>query len=287
LAGGVSSSVTLPSGSQRFAATSVYLRMAESSRRPPQWTLVSLLVIVIVMAVLVCLAMPAAWRAKRAQNERGAVAMMKMLATAQADFRGNDRDNDRVQNFWVYDVSGLYTLCPSTNGSSVPVPDSNRTMRLILPWVAAADVTDVDHDAPGTVPMAEAFSGWSPRSGYVFRAFAAYDVGRRDAWGELLPESRLVRYGGVGGIEAWGETRNAAKFAFAALPGRSDVGSQVFVMDEAITVYGLAVDGDYEATYDRGGPRARFTWRGVSTIGRPFTPATPLPDTPWLGRMID
>ncbi len=262
--------------------------MAESSRRPPQWTLVSLLVVVIVMALLVCLAMPATRRAKREENERGASAMMKTLATAEADFRSNDRDNDRAQNFWVYDVSGLYTLCPSTNGMSVPTAEPGRMLALIDRRLAAADVTDIVRDAPGTVPAAKAFGAWTPLGGYLYRAFAMHEPGAPAGFGgdggDVHPAGTVLRYARPGGIEAWGDGWNFGKFGFAALPGRSDVGSQVFIMDESITIFRFTIDGTYEATYDHSGSRARFAWQGVSMFGRPFTSATPFPSPPFVDR---
>ena len=45
-------------------------------------------------------------------NERTASQGLKMLATAEADFRANDRDGNRVNDFWTGDVSGLYFINP-------------------------------------------------------------------------------------------------------------------------------------------------------------------------------
>jgi hypothetical protein len=41
-------------------------------------------------------------------NERDAVTMLKSLATAQADFRANDRDGNLIEDYWRADVAGLY-----------------------------------------------------------------------------------------------------------------------------------------------------------------------------------
>ncbi len=37
---------------------------------------------------------------------------MKTLSAAAEDFRGNDRDGNRIQDFWTADVSGLYGIEP-------------------------------------------------------------------------------------------------------------------------------------------------------------------------------
>ena len=45
-----------------------------------------------------------------AQNERLASAALKTLAVAEADFRGNDLDQNGVQDFWTGDVATLARL---------------------------------------------------------------------------------------------------------------------------------------------------------------------------------
>jgi hypothetical protein len=45
-------------------------------------------------------------------GERNPSTMLKTIASAQADFRANDRDGDRVNQFWRADVAGLYALAP-------------------------------------------------------------------------------------------------------------------------------------------------------------------------------
>jgi hypothetical protein len=42
------------------------------------------------------------------RNEWNAIAALKTISTAEADFRANDRDGNRVHDFWTMDISGLY-----------------------------------------------------------------------------------------------------------------------------------------------------------------------------------
>ena len=35
-----------------------------------------------------------------------------MLASAEADFRANDRDGKGKNDFWRNDIAGLFTVCP-------------------------------------------------------------------------------------------------------------------------------------------------------------------------------
>lgn len=41
------------------------------------------------------------------ENERNAGTILKTLASAQADFRANDRDGNGVNDFWTGDIAGL------------------------------------------------------------------------------------------------------------------------------------------------------------------------------------
>ena len=44
---------------------------------------------------------------KRSSNIQSAGNRLRSLASAQADFRGNDRDGNGIQDFWTGDVAGL------------------------------------------------------------------------------------------------------------------------------------------------------------------------------------
>src|SRR6185436_1936276 len=43
-------------------------------------------------------------------HRRSVSHVLRTLALAQEDFRNNDRDNNRAQDYWVRDVAGLYYL---------------------------------------------------------------------------------------------------------------------------------------------------------------------------------
>ena len=56
------------------------------------------------------------------QNEKSASAALKMIAAAEANFRGYDREGNGVQDFWTADVDGLadVALLPVEIGSADP-----------------------------------------------------------------------------------------------------------------------------------------------------------------------
>jgi hypothetical protein len=94
---------------------------------------------------------------RRVSNERNAATTLKTLASAQADFRANDRDQDGVNHFWRGDVAGLYALSP---GGGLPI-------KLIQLDVAASDDSPRIARLPGR--------SWRPFSGYRIRAIRHAD----------------------------------------------------------------------------------------------------------------
>jgi hypothetical protein len=62
----------------------------------------------LILAVLI--AVPGILASGRASNHRNAAAGLKTIPSAEADFRGNDRDDNKVLDYWVGDVSRLYYL---------------------------------------------------------------------------------------------------------------------------------------------------------------------------------
>jgi hypothetical protein len=76
------------------------------------------------------------WRSsRRASNQRNASACLKTISSAQADYRGNDRDGNGVPDFWTGDVAGL------------------ATYGLIDPGVARADLRPIVPLVPRPVPF--------------------------------------------------------------------------------------------------------------------------------------
>src|SRR5438552_3594699 len=111
-------------------------------------------------------------RAHVAANERNASATLKSLASAEADFRANDRDVNHVNDFWVADVGGLYR-----------VDAGQGALRLIELSAATADAKPcVPLDKAGALPRAAkehasklAVAGKpSPKAGYWFAVVEKY-----------------------------------------------------------------------------------------------------------------
>src|SRR5262245_44319035 len=83
------------------------------------------------------------WKRRRLQeNERLAVHALKTLTVAEVDFRSNDRDGNRINDFWTGDVAGLYYLKDPTGS----------TLRLIESRLADADPASVTRPSPA-IPL--------------------------------------------------------------------------------------------------------------------------------------
>lgn len=145
----------------------------------------------------------------RGSNERNASTTLKMLASAEADFRANDRDNNGVNDFWTGDVSGLYSLDVGAG-----------PLKLIPREVAEADAAPLKPLVPAPVPF----------KGYLFRALEA-DLGATD------PKDQLYKQD-TGGKPPMGRVHHTGKFGFIAFPARfGTTGKYSFINNENNTVF--------------------------------------------------
>lgn len=88
------------------------------------------LVAIAVILIAAALAIPGLRNTQRSSNERNASTSLKMLTSAEADFRANDRDWNHVNDFWTGDVSDLYYIKP---------PQTRVELKLIDVEIANAD----------------------------------------------------------------------------------------------------------------------------------------------------
>jgi len=144
--------------------------------------------------------LPGQARERMARNERAATLALKSLATAEPDFRSNDRDGNRVQDLWVADAAGLYV-----HGKLI-------------------DRSIAEADARPLVPMNPAPI---PRSGYFFIAME-FDGGES---GSLAPYGQDTD--GTGR-----KVHNPSAFAFCAYPAVYGVtGRNTFIISEGNTIF--------------------------------------------------
>ncbi len=148
-----------------------------------------------------------------------AAACLRTLCTAEADFRSNDRDNNRMQDFWTGDVRSLCWMCPSTGGSEpCRAPREVDAMKLIEPALADADAAPLGLGCcAGKAPKTP-----TPHHGYLFRAM------EKDEKGAAYNKSSDSE------MEKW---RAFAKFGFCAYPAEYKKGMKTLIVGEDITIW--------------------------------------------------
>jgi outer membrane lipoprotein-sorting protein len=160
-------------------------------------------------------------KAQMASNERNASASLKTLATAEADFRANDRDNNHVNDFWTGDVAGLYTVVPA--GGKEPI-------KLIELSVAAADGAPLEDGAAITK-----LAPRSPKAGYYFRVMTS-----DKSSGTSEPYQT-----DTGGTPNRGKLFHTSAFGFCAYPAEySEGGLRTFIINEGNTVFWKDTEGE-------------------------------------------
>jgi len=135
---------------------------------------------------------------QRARNEVLTIGHLATLASAEADYRANDRDGNKVNDFWTGDVAGLAAL------------------GLIDPGIAAADARPLLSGPPSPVPF----------HGHLFAALDA-DTSvtppvayRQDTDGKSGRVHHRFQFGFV---------------AYPAEPGRT--GNYIFILNENNTMF--------------------------------------------------
>src|SRR5262245_30662767 len=103
------------------------------------FTLIELMIVIAIIAIIAAIAIPGLLSSQRASNERNASTSLKTLSSAEADFRSNDRDWNHVNDFWTYNVCGLYTMTSSAVAGNTPNSTTDPSIKLIELSIASAD----------------------------------------------------------------------------------------------------------------------------------------------------
>src|SRR5689334_19227520 len=107
--------------------------------RPAGFTLIELMIVIAIIAIIAAIAIPGLLSSQRASNERNASTSLKTLTAAEADFKSNDRDGNRVNDFWTANISGLYTMTSASILGNTPNSTTDASIKLIELSLACAD----------------------------------------------------------------------------------------------------------------------------------------------------
>jgi prepilin-type N-terminal cleavage/methylation domain-containing protein len=216
------------------------------------FTLIELMIVIAIIAIIAAIAIPGLLSSQRASNERNASASLKTLASAEADFRGNDRDGNKIQDFWTRDVSGLYGLCPT---------DTPEPIRLIEISVAGADsqpLGTASSPAPADEVDVRHFTLSTPKAGYWYVALEEDEAG--------TPYATSTEGVGPLGAQPW---FHRDKFAFLAYPDTFAAGRTLFYINEGNTIFKRAAVGNVR-------PAGGAVPPGVALIAAGAAGASPL-----------
>jgi prepilin-type N-terminal cleavage/methylation domain-containing protein len=203
------------------------------------FTLIELMIVIAIIAVIAAIAIPGLLSSMRAANERSAATSLKTLCTAEADFRANDRDWNHVNDFWTYNVAGLYTM---TSAAVVGNAGANTTTD---PAIKLIELSVASADAEGNVAAGVAgcneyaalstFAVSAPKASYWYIAL----VTDQSLSGTTEATYKLD----TGGTPTMGSTHNTSKFGFLSFPDSTSAGKFVFIVNENNTVFRSATSG--------------------------------------------
>jgi prepilin-type N-terminal cleavage/methylation domain-containing protein len=197
------------------------------------FTLIELMIVIAIIAIIAAIAIPGLLSSQRASNERNASTSLKTLTSAEADFRANDRDWNHVNDFWVGDVKGLYTMTSaavSGNGNTTTDP----AIKLIELSIASAD-TDPARFPNGENCDLSLFAVPSAKAGYWYMALSTDD--------SMNGTSESTYKTDTGGTPTMGTCHNTSKFGFLAFPDSQSAGKYCFMVNENNTIFRSATSG--------------------------------------------
>jgi prepilin-type N-terminal cleavage/methylation domain-containing protein len=204
------------------------------------FTLIELMIVVAIIAIIAAIAIPGLLASQRASNERNASTSLKTLATAEADFRANDRDANHVNDFWTGNVAGLYTMTSAAIPGNTPNSTADPSIKLIELSVASADADPLTPAAGNENIALTYFAVPSAKAGYWYMALISDS--------NLAGTAEASYQTDTGGTPAMGSVHNYWKFGFTAFPDSSSAGKFVFVIDENNTIFRSATSGAVRTT---------------------------------------
>jgi len=239
------------------------------------FTLIELVIVVGIIAILAAIAVPGLVSSQRSANERNASTSLKTITVAEADFRFNDRDGNRVADYWTGDVAGLCLIAPQVGNNPPPGPLTyGNAIRLLDSSVAAADgafAGGVAYSSAQFVPVATALVSFKPKSGFWYIRL----VNEVGIFGTLpFP----IDTDGAANAN-WGACHNVDRFGFMAFPGSLGSGRLAFIVCNDGIIFKGNLSADFQATVTMGAGTSASTITGtglppgVATFEYPMPPA--------------
>ena len=207
------------------------------------FTLLELMIVIGIIATIAAIAIPGLVSAQRAANERNASASLKSVVTANHDFRSNDRDGNRIVDFWTGDVAGLSLIVPQ-NGTAAPASLTyGAAIRLLDLSMAGADAAfggGVRYASTMHVPVANAIVAFSPKASYWYARL----VNEVSSAGSIAYQNDTD--GATNAL--WGACHSNDRFGFVAFPGSFGSGRLAFIVSHEGVIFKTNLSANYVAT---------------------------------------
>ena len=223
------------------------------------FTLIELMIVIAIIAIIAAIAIPGLLQSQRASNERNASASLKTMATAESDFRSNDRSSHLSNDFWTADVEGLFSIYP--NGGA-----ATSIIKLIELSIAGADASTIapaggsatDGGILGTAGLINP----QPKAGYWYMAL----VGTSESGANVNYNTATT-----GGRANY----NSSAFGFTAFPDTYSSGRNIFIINEANTMHKRGVLANCNGNNLR--PPQLAANPTAASLTTPATPTNTLP----------
>jgi prepilin-type N-terminal cleavage/methylation domain-containing protein len=196
------------------------------------FTLIELMIVIAIIAIIAAIAIPGLLQSQRAANERNASASLKTITSAEADFRANDRDKNKVNDFWTFDIKGLYSFESHVAANQA---GTANMIKLIEISVAGADADSTS--VHGSCEPITNITTRSAKSGFWYEALTS------DASAD--PADAIYQTNTAGTDEGGGNVTallyHTSKFGFLAHPDSSSAGKFCYIVNENNTIFRRAL----------------------------------------------
>jgi prepilin-type N-terminal cleavage/methylation domain-containing protein len=200
------------------------------------FTLIELMIVIAIIAIIAAIAIPGLLSSQRASNERNASTSLKTLSSAEADFRANDRDWNHVNDFWTYNVAGLYTMTSAAVVGAKANSTTDPSIKLIELSVASADCDPATATGATSEYLDQTnFAVYSAKAGYWYMALHFDNT--------LSGTAEMTYKTDTNGTPPMGSVHNTSKFGFLSYPDSQSSGKYVFIVNENNTIFRSATSG--------------------------------------------
>jgi len=195
------------------------------------FTVLEVLIVIVVIAIVAAIAIPGLISSQRSSYERNSSTSLKTICVAEADFKANDRDANKVNDYWTADVKGLYTMTSFSQAGNAG-STTDPPLRLIELSIAAADADGVTTPAGGENMDVTTFGVPANKGGYWYLALTL-DNGTSGA--------DVTYKQDTGGALPMGSIHNLTRYGFITFPDSPSFGKYVFIVNENGAVFRSAL----------------------------------------------